>query len=48
MQEITPEGHRRIEEERRLRRHVEEWNASIRNERQEEKLKLEWGIVACR
>ena len=42
-QEITPEGHRGIEEERRR---VEEWNASIRKERKEEKLKLKWRIVA--
>ena len=43
---IPPEGHahRRIEEERRR---VEERNASIRREMQEETMKLKWGIVAC-
>ena len=40
---IPPEGHRRMEEERCR---VEEWNARIRKRRQEEKMKLNLGIVA--
>ena len=41
--DLPPEGYRRIEEERRR---VEEWNANIRKERQEEKMGLKWRIVA--
>ena len=40
---FSPEGHRRIEEERRR---VEEWNANVRKEWQEEKMELKWRIVA--